>query len=134
MNIEDLPFEPDWSKYAAGLWGYAGVDRNRVVACTRMPAVRARIGHRGLYKPGFCQLPGGDLLAGPCYQNDDKIWHLKIYRSSDNADSWQLVESSGADLMGKEPALTALSSGAILLVTSHPYNYRIHRSEDEGRT
>ncbi len=134
MNLESLPTEPDWTKYAAGLWGYAGVDRNRVVACSRMPAVRARIGHRGLYKPGFCQLPDGNLLASPCYQNDDGVFHMKIYRTSDSAESWQLVESSGADLMGKEPALTALRNGTLLLVTSHPGNYRIHRSDDEGRT
>ena len=133
MNIEDLPLEPDWTKYPSGLWGYAGVDRNRVVACTQLPAVRARIGHRGLYKPGFCQTQDGELFACPCFQNEANVFHMKIYRSSDNAESWQLVESSGSELLGKEPALTALSSGSILLVTSHPHGYRIHRSADRGR-
>ena len=60
MRPEQMPNEPDWSKYPVDLWGYAGMDRQRVVHCLMAPAKRTRIGHRQLYKAGFCRLAGGD--------------------------------------------------------------------------
>jgi|GEM_PF-4192650 len=52
MDFEQLPATPDWSRYPVGLWGFAGMDRNCVHTCEPRPALRARIGHRGLYQEG----------------------------------------------------------------------------------
>ena len=132
--MSSISEQPDWSKYPAGLWGYAGMNLNEVAYWTRSHAVRTRIGGRGLYKPGFTQLPNGDLLAGPCYRAEDGRWCIDMFRSTDEGRSWTQVETKGDELLGKEPALITLGDGGVLNVTSHPHGFRVSKSNDDGVT
>ena len=134
MDLEQLPADPDWSKYPVGLWGFAGMDRQCVRSDERRSATRARIGHRGLYKAGFCRLADGSLLASPCFDAGGGAYRMKIYHSGNNGDTWTRRETHGAALLGKEPALQVLQDGTLLLITSHPHGFRVHRSEDGGTT
>lgn len=125
---------PDYSRYPAGLAGYTGMDLHEVSHWRRAPAVRSRIGGRGLYKTGLTQLPGGDLLACPCYEADDGTYRIAIFRSRDEGRTWKHVETRGDVLLGKEPALVGLRDGGVLLLTSHPHGFRVSRSDDAGVT
>lgn len=126
---------PDFNKYPAGLWGYGGVNPNEVIQWSRQPATRSRIGHRGLYKTGLTQLRNGDVLACPCY-NDKAAgkWRIAIYRSRDEGATWEKLDTSGDELLGKEPAIQVLSDGGVLVLTSHPHGFRVSRSDDGGTT
>jgi len=125
--------KPDWSKYPAGLWGFAGVNPHEVASMRHLPARRSRIG-RGLYKTGLARLPDGRLLASPCYSNGKGTWSIRIYRSSDEGITWTRLQTAGDRLLGKEPALVALSTGSVLLLTSHPHGFRVSASSDGGVT
>lgn len=129
-----LPDAPDYAKYPAGLAGYTGMNLDEITYWTRKPAVRSRIGWRGLYKTGLTRLPNGDLLACPCHHAEDGKWHITLFRSKDEGKTWTQVATKGDELLGKEPALICLHDGAALLVTSHPHGFRVSRSEDEGVT
>ena len=134
MELEQLPLEPDWSKYPVDLWGFAGMDPNRITVCRHEPAVRTRIGHRGIGKAGLCRLLGGDFLVSPCAADENGTMRIKLYRSSDEGGSWSQAQATGSPLLGKEPTLVCLRDGALLLVTDHPHGFRISRSTDEGST
>lgn len=125
---------PDYDRYPAGLAGYSGMDRQEIAVWSREPAVRSRIGHRGLYKTGLTRLANGDVLACPCYQADDGKWRIAIFKSSDAGESWQRIETQGDELLGKEPAILALPDGGVLHITSHPHGFRVSRSSDDGVT
>ena len=125
---------PDYSKYPAGLAGYTGINLQEIACWSRQPAVRARIGERGLYKTGLTRLANGDVLACPCYQADDGKWRITVFRSSDAGETWQRIETAGSELLGKEPAILALTDGVVLQISSHPHGFRVSRSGDGGVT
>ena len=134
MELEQLPIEPDWSKYPVDLWGLAGMDPQRITYCRHERALRTRIGHRGIGKAGLCRLPGGDFLVSPCYSDEKGVMRMLLFRSSDEGRSWQQVNAGGSSLLGKEPTLVCLSDGTVLSVSDHPHGFRVSRSEDEGAT
>jgi hypothetical protein len=130
-----LPGPPDYSSYSENLAGFTGVNFDEIQQLTSKPAVRSHIGPRGMYKTGLAYLANGDLLACPCTELErGGKWTMAVFRSTDEGKTWQPVETRGDELLGKEPALTALSDGGVLLVTSHPHGFRVSRSDDNGVT
>jgi len=135
MAFDKFNMTPDYSKYPAGLSGFTGIDRQEIWYCIRKPAVRSRIGWRGLYKTGLTRLHGGALLTCPCYLDyDNKKYYCEIFRSDDEGITWKPVETKGDRLMGKEPVILALKDGGVLHITTHPHGFRISRSDDDGVT
>ena len=126
-----IPYEDT----VVGLSGFAGLDLNHVNHWTRLPAERSIVAGKGYYKAGFTMLANGDLLASPCYQdNENNKMRIAMFKSNDVGRSWEKLEIAGDELLGKEPALQTLRSGRVLLITSHPHGFRISRSDDEGVT
>ena len=119
----------DYGKYPAELYGYSGVNRHQVAYMAMRPAVRATIGHRGLYKGALAQLPDGTLVATPCL-NRGQGWPFTVYHSSDAAASWQFV--SATRFSGKELGAAVLRDGALLILSF--YGKSIYRSTDAGLT
>ena len=75
-----MPEPPDYTRYAAYLAGFTGLDQNEICRWTRQPARRSHIGPRGMYKTGLTRLANGDLLACPCTETTNR--HLLLKRSS----------------------------------------------------
>ena len=130
-----MDYDIPYSDTTVGLSGYTGLNLDEISLWTRCPAERSIVAPRGYYKAGFTRLSNGVLLASPCYQDNarNKI-PMAIFRSKDSGTSWHKVDTRGDELLGKEPALQALTSGGILLITSHPHGFRIARSDDDGVT
>ena len=130
-----MDYNIPYSDTTVGLSGYTGLNPNEINLWTRCPAKRSIVAPKGYYKAGFTRLANGDLLASPCYQDNprNKI-PMAIFRSQDSGASWHQLDTRGDELLGKEPALQALKSGRILLITSHPHGFRIARSDDDGVT
>jgi len=128
--------KPEWGKYPVMSWGFAGMDLQQVIRFRSRPAVRTMVGPRslGLSKGGICRLANGDLLVAGIYAGESPKNVMKIARSRDGAHTWEMVETKGARLLGKEPGLQVLSDGVLLLLTSHPHGFRVHRSQDSGVT
>ncbi len=124
-----------------GTTGYTGLDPHTITHNTILPARRAQIGPRGMYKAGLAVLPDGRLLASPVNILAEKIpspfptgcvdvtWPVQLYESVDGGLSWQRYEHS--PLAGKEGSLHSLPSG-VLLFSSESLD-GICISEDEGR-
>jgi len=130
-----VDYEIPYKDTIAGLSGFGGLDLNQVNHWTRLPAERSIVAGKGFYKAGFTMLGNGDLLASPCYQdNENNKLRIAIFRSRDLGNSWEKLDIDGDDLLGKEPALQTLRSGRVLLITSHPHGFRISRSDDDGVT
>jgi len=125
-----------------GLTGYTGVDYHTVAQLSVMPAWRAQIGKRGMYKAGLAVLPDDTLIASPVDMLAKKVsspfptgavdltWPVYLHKSTDGGRSWQRMEHS--PLVGKEGSLHYLDSG-VLLFTSESLD-GVCISEDEGRT
>ena len=129
-----MPEPPDYTRYDAYLAGFTGLDQNEICRWTRQPARRSHIGPRGMYKTGLTRLANGDLLACPCTETTKGgKWPITVFRSRDEGETWQRVETQGDQLLGKEPALATLSDGRVLLLTSHPHGFRVSRSDDRGQ-
>jgi hypothetical protein len=107
---------------------------------------RVPVGVTGDYKPCINKLPGGELLTVAFHQNKldhDKIREdILLFRSSDGGHTWS--PSQTPDIVGREPYLTVLKDGTLLLIVhllpqdirnvdgySHAY---VHRSDDGGKT
>ena len=73
--------EPDYAPYPEGMAGFTGFDLQQVVHWTLQPAMRVRIGQRDLYKTSVALLPSGELLATPCYPDEEDIFRTKVYGS-----------------------------------------------------
>ena len=130
--------KPDYSKYPAGLSGFTGVDPHRIYLMEEREAHRSRIGNRGLYKTALAQLPNGNLIVTPCrhpHYPGAKVkgkFRLEIYISSDEGKTWGKI-ADGPE--GKEPSLTALGDGTLILTTQTPgEGLKVFRSEDSGIT
>ena len=136
-----IPDEHDIAKYPAGLTGWGGCDLNENIAQWELhPARRVIIGEpgrrRGLYKAGTALLPDGTIVTTPCASPSETggRWPTHIFRSRDNGASWQ--ELGDAPAHGKEPSLTCLRNGVLIMTTEDAENEpaRIYRSEDGGGT
>jgi hypothetical protein len=121
--------------------GSIGVNLHEIQYIARKPAIRSRIGWKGLYKMGFARLSNGDLLVSPCYikglkleTGKPQLMKIDILRSKDDGITWEKVETKGDELVGKEPALQELSDGRLILITSHPHGFRFSTSDDHGVT
>lgn len=134
----------DYGKYEAALTGFTGQDLQRIATVRWHPAVRTRIGERGNYKVGLARRKDGALVAVVCRDNyaspQHRYWNMFVYESRDQGVNW--TEIGKTPLMGKEPTLTALPDG-VLLLTAEKADYRpgarrdeipVYRSEDGGRT
>ncbi len=95
---------------------------------TLVPAMRARIGYRGLYVTSLARLTNGDLLACPHYGSTD-LQRVSIWRSSDEGKTWELVPTQGDVLFGSGALLKSLPDGTVLLHTG-----ALYRSTDSGVT
>jgi len=113
----------DRSKYPAHLYGYSGVNRQQVAYLTLAPAVRATIGHRGLYKGALARLKDGTLIATPSFRS-----RVKVYRSTDGAKSWEFVDFPAFG--GKEMGAAVLRDGTLLNL----HGRAVYRSGDGGRS
>jgi len=127
--------EPDYSQYPVGMAGFTGFDLQQVAHWTLKPAMRARIGQRNLYKTAVALLPNGEVLATACYRDEEDTFRIKVYRSGDEGRTWEEVQTEGATVLGKEPALTCLADGTLLLVSQiMGEGVGLYRSIDGGTT
>ena len=136
----------DYSKYPTSITGYTGQDLQRVAAVRYHDAVRTRIGPRGNYKAGFARLGDGKLLAAVCraapHPKDTAktVHHMYVYESLDTGLTWTEICEPG--MFGKEPSLTALPDGSVLMTAQNSdfmldesqRGMYLARSEDGGRT
>ncbi len=138
----------DYRKYSGGMTGYNGQDLQRVATLSWQEGVtRTRVGPRGNYKGGMARLPDGKLVIAVCRKGpgydadpDKRIMFIHVYESADMGLTWR--EIANPPIMGKEPSLTVLPDGALLL-TAQCADYRpgtrkkemwLCRSADGGRT
>ncbi len=63
--------EPDYAQYPEAMAGFTGFDLQHVIRWTLERAMRVRIGQRDLYKTSVALLPSGQLLATPCYRDEE---------------------------------------------------------------
>ncbi len=122
----------DYGKYVESLTGYTGQDRQRIGAITYHHAVRTRVGPRGSYKAAMMMLPDGKLVLAACRrENAAPQFAIHVYQSADQGLTWQEVGET--PLTGKEPSLTALPGGGLILTAQAPKTL-VARSSDGGRT
>ncbi len=104
----------DYSKYGPAITGYAGQDRQQIAALHWMPATRTRIGEIGNYKAGLTRLANGKLVAAVCRERPGHSdFDVLVYASEDDGLSWTRIDKT--PLCGKEPSLTTLPDGSIVL-------------------
>ncbi len=133
----------DYTKYPVAITGYNGQDLQRVGFLHWQHEVRTRVTARGTHKAGMAQLPNGTLVLAACRDNYKKGqakrgFSIEVYESSDEGLTW--TEIGESPLFAKEPSLTALSDGSLVL-TAQNYGpgatqdrIPISRSSDGGRT
>ena len=133
----------DYSKYTVAITGYNGQDLQRIGIVQWQHAVRTRVTARGTYKAGMAQLPNGKLVLAACRDNYNKDrakrgFSIEVYESSDEGLTWKEIGESA--LFGKEPSLTALPDGSLVLTAQNfgpgatQDRIPISRSSDGGRT
>ena len=138
----------DYKKYDESLTGYTGQDLQRIAFCRWEPAVRTRVGGRGNYKAGMTLTADGKLVLAVCntkgyYGETDRAkrqFLIFVYESSDQGLTWQEIRKT--PLFGKEPSLTTLPDGTIVMTAQKGYfgpgakldEIPISRSTDGGRT
>ena len=135
----------DYSRYATALTGFTGQDLQRIAFLHWEEAIRTRVGPRGNYKAGFTQLPDGRLMVAVCRDNNEadptrRRFEIFMYESTDEGLGWR--EIAKTPVIGKEPSLTALPDGSIVMTAQKGYfgpgakldEIPISRSEDCGRT
>jgi len=111
----------------------------------RLPVERVPVGE--YYKPCMAKLPNGQLRLVAFRQvelGEGQIREdIHLFRSSDGGKTWDDGRVLG-DLLGREPYLTALSDGTLLMTVhllqqdvrneaGYTESY-VHRSEDGGRS
>jgi hypothetical protein len=101
-------------------------------------AVRTRVGPRGNYKAGMTLLADGRVLLATCRRDGSQqpaTFGIHVYQSADQGLTWEEIGQS--PLFGKEPSLTVLPDGALILTAQEmrtPTKMAIARSSDGGRT
>ena len=99
---------------------------------TSLKAVRTQIGWRGLYKGSLAVLEDGSLITAVCEWEKTGSWPVHIFRSFDNGRSWQQAEYT-PPLFGKEPGLTLLKTGGLLLTLENSDD-TVAYSDDRGKS
>jgi hypothetical protein len=128
----------DYGKYVESLTGYTGQDRQRIASLTYHHAVRTRVGPRGNYKGGMTLLPDGKLILATCRREERQEpakFGIHVYLSADQGLAWEEIGKS--PLFGKEPSVTALPGGSLILTAQElrdPSKMVLARSSDGGRT
>ena len=127
-----------------------GIESPRELAGQRITGERVPVGVPGDYKPCIARLPDGRLLvvAFAPYQLEEgrKREEILLFRSEDGGATWSDAENltTGHGLLGREPYLTVLRDGTVLMTVHflagdvrNPTGYTrsfVHRSADGGRT
>ena len=137
----------DYAKYAESLTGYTGQNLQRIAFVEWKHAVRTRVGPRGMYKAGMTRRQDGRLVIAACRMTKDTPsgaarFFIHVYESPDEGLTWE--EIGQTVLYGKEPSLTTLPSGTLVLTAEGghapedqpglPTELPISRSQDGGRT
>ncbi|MFH0964040.1 MAG: sialidase family protein [Planctomycetota bacterium] len=131
--IPDLSEQYDLAAYPNGLTGSTGADPGQVIVETPLPAKRYRIGTRGLYMTAIAAV-GDRIIACSNYRFEGTAWRIKLLSSSDRGETWDPLPTAGAALVGREPRLTVLRDGTLLLTTAHKQSVRVYQSCDAGST
>ena len=135
-------FNTDYNR--SGLTGYTGLDAHTVAQLSIMPAHRAQLGGRGMYKAGFAVRQDGVLIASPVNSESpvqpvpypapghplSNSWPVTLFTSADGGRSWQAMEHT--PLFGKDGSLTCLDDGALLFTTESMDG--VGYSDDGGAT
>lgn len=127
------------------------IEDPKLLAGKTITGERIKVGEAGDYKPWVAKLPGGELLLTAFRSEPDESGkklreEILLFRSDDGGRTWSgpenLTVSKG--LLGREPVLTVLSDGTILMTVlmliqdvRNPSGYirsYLHRSKDGGRT
>lgn len=129
---------------------FALVTHPRQIRSQRVSCNRVAVGAVNDYKPCVAQLPNGELimcgfrgvtLTNGLYEEDILFW-----RSSNGGITWSEARNMGSELglLGREPYLTVLGDGTILMTvhvlsedyrnTDGYYYALIYRSTDAGKT
>ena len=127
-----------------------GIESPRELAGQRITGERVPVGVPGDYKPCIARLPDGRLLvvAFAPYQLEEgrKREEILLFRSEDGGGTWSDAENltTGQGLLGREPYLTVLRDGTVLMTVHflagdvrNPTGYTrsfVYRSADGGRT
>ena len=127
-----------------------GIESPRELAGQHITGERVPVGVPADYKPCIARLPDGRLLlvAFAPYQLEEgkKREEILLFRSEDGGATWSDAENltTGHGLVGREPYLTVLRDGTVLMTVhflsrdvrnSSGYNRSfVHRSTDGGRT
>ena len=135
----------DYEKYGEALTGFTGQDLQRIAFVRWEDAVRTRVGARGNYKAGLARLQDERLLVAVCRDNNEedptkRQFLIFVYESPDEGLTW--TEIGQTPLFGKEPSLTALPDGSVVMTAQKGYfgpgakldEIPISRSADGGRT
>ena len=117
----------------------------------RISAERVPLGLPGDYKPNIALMPDGEMLLTAFHTDSHKDPEnyredILLFRSPDSGRSWSAVDNLGkrVNLLGREPYLTILRDGTILITChflpneerndlGYTANY-LHRSADGGKT
>jgi len=111
---------------------------------------QVRLGSPGDYKPCVAKLPGGELLLvaflPATLDKGTSREEILLFRSGDGGRTWSRPRNltSDLDVLGREPYLTVLRDGTVLITvhflpkdvrnaTSYTRSF-VHRSEDGGLT
>jgi photosystem II stability/assembly factor-like uncharacterized protein len=126
-----------YASYVEALTGYTGQDRQRIGFMQYQSAVRTRVGPRGNYKAGMALLADGKLVLATCRneKHSSRQFVIHVYQSADQGLTWEEIGKS--PLFGKEPSLTALPGGSLILTAQkmgEPWEIYVSRSSDGGRT
>ncbi len=74
-------------------------------------------------------------MVASCYADENNFYRIKIFKSEDEGRTWTQVETRGHPLIGKEPGLTCLADGTLLLDTQvMGAGASLFRSKDGGVT
>ena len=131
----------EYDKYPVALTGFTGQDLQRIAFVRWEKAERTRVGPRGAYKAGLARLPRGKisekhsgklgehsekLVIAVCRDNNDpdpakNRFLISVYESADEGLTWH--EIGKTPLFGKEPSLTALPDGSLVLTAATPHGY-----------
>ena len=135
----------DYTAYPTYITGYTGQDLQRVGLGDWRPAVRTRVGPRGNYKAGIARSGDGTLFVAVCRDNNaedpaKKCFVISVYRSTDDGLTWN--EIAETPLFGKEPSLSALPDGSLVMTAEMGYygpgadlrKHPVYRSDDGGVT
>lgn len=127
----------EYGKYVEGLTGYTDQDRQRIAFSHYQPAVRTRVGPRGNYKASMTALADGKIVLATCRRAkpDAPTFGIHVYQSADQGLTWEEIDRS--PLMGKEPSLTTLPDGSLVLTAQkmgEPKEIYVSRSSDGGQT